>query len=85
MRKRFPAPKGLDSRSYADRYAEARRNTSSRGQSRQVSLQKFLPSKMPLNLKGTSLSTTRSGGTLLGGIFLITATLWIIMMVANLS
>ncbi|MFT6862171.1 MAG: hypothetical protein ACJAVK_000726 [Akkermansiaceae bacterium] len=85
MRKNFPAPKGLGSRSYADRYAESRSNTSSRKSSSRISLKKFLPGKKPLNPKGTSLSTTRSGWALLGGISLITTTLWIIMMVVKHS
>lgn len=85
MRKRFPAPKGLDSPSYADRYAESRRNTTSKGPSRRESLKKFLPSKKPLDLTGTSLKSSRSGMGLLWGIFLTGAALWAIMMVVQLS
>ncbi|MFT6181105.1 MAG: hypothetical protein ACJAQT_001716 [Akkermansiaceae bacterium] len=69
MRKRFPAPKGLGSRSYADRYAEARRNRGAKDNGKTNPKVKFLGSKKPLKFKfrKTALET----GNDHGGVFFL--------------
>ncbi len=80
MRKRFPAPKGLGSRSYADRYAAARTHKSSKGFSNKEALKRFLPCNKPLDLSGNSIKTSRTGWGLLLGIFVVSLILGTIIL-----
>jgi hypothetical protein len=59
MRKSFPAPKGLGSRSYASRYADGRNGRSSREKDISKSRVKFLGTDKPLDacLRKTKLKT----------------------------
>ena len=80
MRKRFPAPKGLGSRSYASRYADGRNGRTKNGKEQRL-LKKFLPSKKEIDLSGTSIKTQRSGWSLLAGIFAITLAFWVLLLI----
>lgn len=80
MRKRFPAPKGLGSRSYASRYADGRNDRTKDNQERKL-LKRFLSSKKEIDLSGTSIKTQRSGWSLLAGIFGIVLVFWVLFLI----
>lgn len=81
MRKRFPVPKGLGSRSYADRYADLRRSREPRNGEKTKPKVKFLSSKEPLKFKIRRTGLKRETG-IAGLWYLILALPPLVMMIS---